>query len=640
MNEQNNFNNFNNLNNDEINHEPVTLNKFIPSEPETLKTEVPSAPINISNNEISVVSSAPINDSNLFDSQESLSNSFNNNSNLNNNIQPEILDSNPVTFNNSNDNNSNKKKYLKIIIIVAIFVVVILGIIIAIKSFKHDNNNLDLISNTFFVENEKGLSAIFSVEGKQLTDYEYQIENSIYNETDFINHAVNVKNSKGEVGVINDKGKVVIDFGKFETITRVGGLYQATDKDLNQFLYDSSGKKIKSLDLLSIIKHGDLYVIISNDDKYELINYEGKVILTIKKLDDNKPEADIEGEILSVYYNGKNYIVNVVSGKIISEFDANESYCIHDTKANDTDSFILSKCGNLYSGYDDVSSYKIIKNGKLVKEQNEYECGKIFYVSKNLHEDDDYIFCQGNKYKFMDDEGKVLVENDYEIAFIDKNNYALFTEDSYESSIVKIYKDGQLVKELENTSGYGFSSNYLYPLNNNYIFYSYEDFDDSMDYIGGVRFYNKNGDAISKKYYKAVDDYDSNGFAYIWLDDGHALMNEKEEIVTDFFEKGIESYKNYYIAKNSDNITIFDSNLKVILNNCQKISESKTIKGLLYLLEKDEKYYVFNTETQKIVYETKNEISLRDKYMQYTEGNEKIYISYEDNKEFLRTSYY
>lgn len=644
MNDQNNFNGLNNqneLNNNQLNQGPITLNNLTSSEPEMLNSEV-NGISQVSDNNLDLNQSMTNNGlnsnfgQNISMEQPNINNSFNQELNQFNNDLPPADSNNLETLQTNNSEINLKQKTITklIIIIVSLVALVTAGILVVSKLLKPKDKNSEIISTTFFIENENGMSAVFSIEGEQLTDFEYQLESNIYANSDFVNHAINVKNVEGEVGVINDKGKVVIDFGKFDTITRVGGLYEVTDKDLNQFLYDSSGKKIRSLDLFSIIKHGDLYVITSSDDKYELINYDGKVILTLEKLGDEKPKAEIEGENLSLYYNGKNYIVNVVSGKIISEFDANEPYCIHDAKANDSDSFILSKCGNLYSGYDDVSSYKIIKDGKLVKEQNEYECGKIFYSSSNLQEDDDYIFCQGNKYKFMDDEGKVLVENDNEIAFIDKNNYALFTEDSYDSQIIKIYKEGQLVKELENTSGYGFDGYYLYPLNNNYIFYSHEDFNDSMDYIGGVRFYDKNGDVISKKYYKAVDDYDSNGFAYVWLDDGSALINEKEEIVTDFFEKKFESFKNYYIANNFDNITIFNNKLEIILDNCTKVGSAETPMGLLYLLKKDNKYYVFNTENQKIIYTTDKELHLNSKYMYTYENDEKVYYSYKTLKEF------
>ena len=106
----------------------------------------------------------------------------------------------------------------KVMIIIAIAIgTILLSLIVFLVLNKNIINFSDisqyedpLTTNCITIKNENDLYAIFNVEtGKKLTDFKFKKVGK------FIDGSAIVENKNGEMGIIDNKGKMLADFGKY-----------------------------------------------------------------------------------------------------------------------------------------------------------------------------------------------------------------------------------------------------------------------------------------------------------------------------------------------------------------------------------------------------------------------------------------
>ena len=90
-------------------------------------------------------------------------------------------------------------------------------------------------STSFWIRNNENLYAMFDINGKQLTGFDFTSVSS-----EFVNGTAKVKNKNEEYGLISSTGKMIVEFGKYDYISEHYAVYEMTDKEYNKFLYDSS----------------------------------------------------------------------------------------------------------------------------------------------------------------------------------------------------------------------------------------------------------------------------------------------------------------------------------------------------------------------------------------------------------------
>lgn len=321
-----------------------------------------------------------------------------------------------------------------------------------------------LETDSFFAPDERGEKfALFNGKTeKRLTDYQF-IWGSV-----FVNNTAIVLNEAREHGIIKDDGTMVIDFGKYKDIERVGTLYElgrSTDED--HTLVNSSGKTVKipgggkewSSAMSAEAGLGEvdtyhqfsenLYPIIEvkgeTEDEpstYYALNYDGKVLL------EDKESSFFERRTTTGRYSvignkTTHYILDNVTQKVIGKYaDIGVSQSLGDISI-----FPLEP-----EGYDKKAIKTIVaKDGKITGEFVANNCQYV-RVEKMPSDDSLVVRCKSNEAGYnsqlIDTSGKVLAEGS---VFYTKDTYLSYDK---AAETVKFHKGGSVVKTVKNCRGY------------------------------------------------------------------------------------------------------------------------------------------------------------------------------------------
>ena len=446
-----------------------------------------------------------------------------------------------------------KKKKKQLIILLLFFFVVFLIVLI-----KGSFNKKDVESEPFTIRKDN-YYAVFNSKGKKLTDFEFLEVSSFYN-----NSAI-VVNKKNQYGIINDKGNMVVKFGKYNLITKEGTLYKAVGKNKVN-LVNSDGKVICNLKGKSINNY-DKILVVRSDKATIFLDSKGKKILKFK--DNNNYQLRCSKDNLcTLYYNNVSYVINNDSGKVINKIKSKSSYCISDVNKSDDNKYILSLCSgaNKYEYY-----YK--KKRQFVKKTS--DCDNVSFSNNGL-------ICIKNAKKYLlDDNGKLGVEVffDYNTLYIDYYSYI-----RQNGAKVDFYVNNKLKKTVNKVKIASIASidDKIYLLKDmsgttvKYVYYNYNGkkiipdeylqatlFDSNG--LARVSTNNKNYYLINTKGKKVSEKYkviNSSYFTFSSLNNGYVVMNDKTSYYLD--KSGKE------ILPTSGNIKVYDSYFTVVENNVTK----------------------------------------------------------------------
>ena len=526
---------------------------------------------------------------------------------------------------------SNKPKNNKINIIfptiLLVFFVGIIGVTTYIKfgnNMSSNNGNKINESTSFFVKNKDNKYAMFNIDGKKLTDFKFS------NYTSINNGIAVVKNDNDQYSVISENGKTIIDFGKYEYIDQEGGLLEVTDKEYKKTLLNNKGEEIMSLENKNI--HSflmvDTFIIVEDEKKYSVINYKGNKILSFNKVENlDSPDSSYDeyNHIASIFYNNKNYILDIVNGKIINTFDDDKHYCIY--RKDENKNSLLNSCGDTFENQDKVY-YKLLTNNKIIN-LNE-KCDSISYGYNTKYKN---LICEkDNKEYILDNNYKEGFEITSQTSYVD---YKTYIQQKESFSGVDFYKDNKFIKNIgcRSIAKQGYIDQEIFLLN---TYYS----KDCGTEPGYYEYYNINGEKIVDKMFKDAELFDDNGLAIVSEDEtNYYLIDKKGNKVSNDYDKIISGFDYYLVIKgNKEGIIGIDGKEilpceyeNVYINMSQTILDNKYF---VILTENDSKYIVYNVTDKKELLTSTKYPSLYTNYIEVSTDNKNEYYSYTTGKKF------
>ncbi len=531
------------------------------------------------------------------------------------------------TYQQPTESQQPKKKInpkLLIIIVIAI-IIVIVGIIFIPKLFgnnEKDNVSKSLTDSTsFWVRNSENLYAMFDIDGKQLTGFDYTSVNS-----EFINGTANVENKNNEYGLISSSGKMIIEFGKYDYISQQYAVYEMTDKEYNKYLYDSSGKFIRQLekdeDIRSYIGEYT-YALIESDTEYKVIDYNGKEITSFAVSKDDSdissPKGNSKKNYVSIFYNNINYIIDISKGKLLLTIPDSRIFCISDINDENPDEFILNTCESSY----DKEGSKVVRNGKVAYSK-ESEYGSMKFNGSTV------VYQSGDTY-LLDENGNEKTKANSYIIYKDYNNYVKQADGILNGA--ELYVNGALKEKLncDNIQG-GYARHGVYLL------------DHCSGYGKGNKIYlNYDGTRINDKSYERAYEFDENGYASVSEDaKNFYVINLKGEKVSDYYSNNSSAEKIYnvngtedlYYGTNEDGTTtIFKINGKKLVTG-QNIQTQLSNNVIYAIIENDGKYTIRDLKKEKDIVTVDSKPNTYPNYFTTSVNSKTQYYSYTTGKLF------
>lgn len=527
---------------------------------------------------------------------------FNNKGNLNcircgQHLQTQNSANNFQQINNvqtNNDSIRSKSGGVPKIAILILSIIVCLGLSIFFIN-KNFNKSDKMV---FFLKNENGNYALFNYDGKRLTDFIYT------SVSEFENNAAKVRTDK-QVGIISSSGKMLVPFDDYDDIYKIStGLYE-TSNDNGRYLINETGKVLYNISESKLTTYTDIHnlFLITMSNKYIYLNENGKKIIEIPIVKDtDKPTISVKDDFVSIFYNAKNYIINIESAKEIAVINSDILFCINGAK-EDGSIITLNSCGK-NSETQEKKLYKIIKNGKTYDwTPNEDNLNCVPVYSNSL------LKCRNS---FLDSDLKFQhVTTTSGFAYIDDSNYAYNKNNG-----VSVYKNFKLVKELENMLVDFYDEGYR--TNGIYILYNKNSRRREL--------YDVDGNQIGNSSYKNIGRPDINGLMEVKDDNqGYYLLDSKGNKVSDIYDK-IKNWYGYYIVTRNDLLGIIDKTGKIIVD-C-KYSDIVISRGIA-TLKTEETNILYNLETRKVIIKSVKYAKIEEYYIKVDNDGKTQYYTYD-----------
>lgn len=412
-------------------------------------------------------------------------------------------------------------------------VAVIIGVVVAVlclnKTDGADPTANISYSKSFFIYDD-GKYTLWNADGQRITEDEYQSQSS------FIGGYALVKRDD-QYGIINENGRMSVDYGKYGSISSKGGLYLAEDGNTKeQFLITGSGKvlaKGEKLDIETASLSGGFAAVVA-DGKMRVYNYAGTLVAETDEIDGEEPAMNSSRDYGIAHYGDQNWVFDARNGQVVATF--NGPRYSFDTISEDRTMILLED-------YDDSNKYKLIANGKIY----------------DLDETKNYGLTDLNQVLGYDNYDELaLLNNDYKVArrvntYLQLKDTDNFAEQKNDGG-VEIYYNGQKVKEFGEDAEIvvsGLLYNDLYAIRDG----------------EKVKFYNLDGSvAFDKEFEDVYVLSDKNHHAVVAENEGeYYLMDAKGNRISEAVAKSIVPYDNGYKAKNSDGkYAILDKNGKPV----------------------------------------------------------------------------
>ena len=527
-------------------------------------------------------------------------------------------------------NNENIKK----IVIGVIAVAVVVGGFFGIKSLFGGNstaiNSESLTSSSAFaIKNSAGKYALFNNDGTKLTDFTYKYVSSFFNGTAIVTQGDN----SYKYGVISQSGKMIIPVGKYASIDEIGGLYKLADKNYDHVLANSTGKIVSDLKTEELASYfDDYYVMLENANSYIFMNYNGTRFLTIGKNKSitSEPVTKETDGLLTVFYNGKNYIYNAITGKKIIEFTDSSQYCIDGQNEKNPNEIILQNCtGSTY--HNDSEDYKYVANGSI-KFETKKGCSNLYF-------EDGSILC--NYYDSTDRESKLRIYDEngnktaaagwYKFSF---NSFNSFVKTADNGEGVEFYENGKLAKTVDCFKVYNksYSSKKIYTL---FFDPSSTCTSSSEEYY---QYFKSNGELLRDDKYEGAAPYDINGLSqtrkiinrvpfYTLIDlSGKAVIDGYNNITNAAFTNGGSEY---YIVNYKDSDTLINAKGEKLIS-AKEIPTYKKVNNIIYFVinKNDKESTIYNSKTKKEVVTINKDFEWNDNYIKVTNGTKTEYYTY------------
>lgn len=510
---------------------------------------------------------------------------------------------------------SKLNKRLIIIVLIVILIIILSGIfIIKIMDNSQNNNIITEIatSKAFWIRNKSLKSAIFDIDGNQITDFNYT------GVSDFINETSIAKNEKNEYGIISSNGKAIVEFGKYKYISDEKAGYIAHDKDNKHYWFNKKGKLIRPLadnEKVNSFVSENTFALLSNEKEYQVINYLGNIITTIPIVENAKsPVVNSEGNYGIIFYNNINYIINIAKQKVLLTLMDQNSYCISEISKKNTNEFILNVCNNSEKSAPYES--KLIKNGKVVYSQK----SNLWPTYLTYNENNDCIFAEGNDDYLLDSNGNKALKIE-SLIYKDAKNYI-----KKNGLNLDLYVDGKFKETINCEIEAGYAPQGIYKLN------WCRDYDK-----GKTIFINYDGTKLNNENYVSAEPFKSDVTDVLGLNGYHYLINSKGEKISQDYKKSIQIFPEYnqYIAYNEDNTySLIDYDGKEILKGESIHVMSSGPHSSYATIKNSDEYKVYDIQNKKTISIVNSYPSLGNEYFTTDSNGKRQYYSYTTGKMF------
>ena len=488
--------------------------------------------------------------------------------NYENNIFNDVEEEKPKKRKNSIYNG------LKVLPIMAFVFVSILGVYIFFNNVKADSKNLIRIEKNMKV-------GYIDTEGNEIVKPKF-----LYGSDFYKGYAI-VKNYNDLFGVINGKGKNVIEFGNISSIELYSNRYivsKITNDGLKTGLLDTNLKEVTRYIYDNINYHKSGLFSFVRDNTIGIMTKDGKVIYsyTVSEVDDKNISLEVSDITYSSYkdmyarvkINDSSTIINITTGKEVYE------YTLDDINVLDNNVFYINK--------NDNKKYLIISNDEVIFESDSYKKVRVEDINSNI---------------------AIGTKKDGQVDYINLLTKEIINSDS---STKYTYSDGVVLKEKNNEYTVYTPKKILStfknvkPLNNTFV----NNFMIITTKNNKYNFINKNGSIIGSKEYDNVNDFNEKGYAIVNKDNSYGVINSTgKEIIpikydeilfidNDLFNTLSEKYqKELFIYKNNNNYGFIDSNNKIVLKANYDSFKTITTKYPFIKAKYNENYTLINLQT-------------------------------------------
>ena len=575
-------------------------------------------------------------------------------------VQPQVFNSNITDLtanqniqpNNNPVKQSGNNKIVFIIVGIVVAIIIIIGLIIGIMSLTKNKSEKEksidemlTSSDVFFIKNNDGIYAMFNIEGKQISGFDYKYA------YDFINGASLVEDKEGKKNVVNTDNKIVFSGENCTYLSRKGSFYECTSKEYTKKIIDSNGNTIDEGRYIDAYDYNDNKFIIIQDKnakKYTVYDYKGNAINSFDLSNESSqlPKACTKDNYLTVFYNNSNYIYDLSKSKIILTLEGQYALCVSDINKNNSDEFILTPSGEWYDKIESYS-FKYVKNGNVVYSKDT-PSGNLYFQGSNLN-----FYDKGeNKSYILDSAGNNALEVNDTIQFINYNTYATYklgsngivrTRSNGEETTVKpsvrinneyvnidgisLYVDG---KEKTTVPCTGIQLSRIdstladknFAVNDIYLF-------SGCNINSEYAYYKKDGTKLFDNYFKTATPFDSNGIAFVSTEKdkvymmdikGNKLSGEYTRFTKNDFYIGTKEDKTKDLIDKNGNVLASGKSIDIDLN--------LSVYSDYAIIENDGKYDVFDTKKKKTVVTLSSKPTKYNQYFTTRENSKTQYYSY------------
>lgn len=508
----------------------------------------------------------------------------------------------------------SSKKMVLLVLMVISFVAIGTGVVLLLSDSSNQNGVTVVHETTFFLKDSTGKYALFNEDGERITDFVYTSASS------FVNGMAAVS-QEDKMGIINSDAKMIVDFGKYDSITSKAGIYEVIDSDSKKYLINGNGKVLYNLDNFDLKTYNSdvLYSILEDDDngKYYVLNSKGEALKSFDISSNKEISTSSLDNYISVSYNNKNYIFNSLTGDEVISFDDSESFCINKV-SSDGSTLILNSCSS------SNNTYKLLVDGKLINVNT--ECDRVFYNQF------DRLTCEKDNVEYLLDDNYKKSLAIASLSYEDDKNYAKNNRTGDNS--VEFYNNGSLVKSV--TCRTLRDASYIY----NDLYLLGTDYSRSCGTEAGIyEFYNSKGEKVFDKTFVMAENYDFNGNAKVSEDDvNYYLMNSEGEQVSSLYDdiNTVAILNGYYTVTKNNLKGIIDKTGKEVIEPAYRDINTYNINDTIYavMVTNDSKNVVYDLTNKKEIVTVDGYARLGEHYI-YTNNNSKQqYYSYKNGKMF------
>lgn len=442
--------------------------------------------------------------------------------------------------------------------------------------------------------------------------------------------AVVSKNS--EIGIINQKGEVVVDFGEYADILPINNLYLAQKTDEHQYLLDSNGKVVYDLaqGQVSDFSTKGRTLIILDDTGYKIINHKGKIIYQVPKESATEVySTSNDYDYVAIHYNNENHVIDINTGKELASFEEENVYCI-DHISKDKKIIILNACTYRKTGNYSLNEnhVRFIVNGQVKNMDSQCESFVVDY-NKNL------ICRKDNEEYLIDDDYNIGISTENR-AYIDNNSYAENVYDRTTSKhSVNFYSNGKIAKTVPCRKLV--TTNYV-----NDIYRLVTDTSRTCNETSEkYEYYTDKGEKIFQTSYADAAEFDSAGNAVVSDGDGKSyLINSKGKKISEKYDliKFIEEAG--YRIMNDNKYGVLKKNGKVKAKPIyQNIKYFQAANKIYYLVINDSSEYIVYNERMKQILKSSSLIDYTDSFLITNENNTIKYYTMTGKKFYEKSAY-